>query len=239
MLGRMTSEAKRPLDDRLLAVAELIPEGSRVADVASGHGLLPRHLLETGRAAFCVATERDERTLRPVFRYAQDHPGAARLTLRHGDGLAPLVPSDRLDVLVIAGLGGGTIARILDSPRRESLGARRVVLQPQTEAAGLRRWLVRHGLALVDERLALSAGRFYPILAAEPGEQERGDTRLDREDLLEAGPCLVRRRDPLLRPLWEKEEARLVSIVSRARPGRGRKAAEERLALARRVLAAL
>jgi len=45
--------------------------------------------------------------------------------------------------------------------------------------------------------------------------------------------------EPLLRPLWEREEARLVSVLGSARPGRGRRAAEARLALARRVLAAL
>lgn len=218
---------RHPLDARLLAVAEMIPHGSRVADVGSGHGLLPRHLLETGRAAFCVATERDERRLGSVLRY----PG---LELRHGDGLAPLLPSDRLDVVVIAGLGGPSIARILDSPRRKALGIRRLVLQPQTGAADLRR-----RLALVDERLALAGGRFYPVLAAEPGERSHDVAGLDPEDLLEAGPCLVLRRDPLLRPMWEKEEARLVSILGRARPGRGRSAAEARLALARRVLAAL
>jgi tRNA (adenine22-N1)-methyltransferase len=228
----MTAASTRPLDGRLLAVAELIPEGSRVADVGSGHGLLPRHLLETGRASFCVATERNERRLGSVAR----SPG---LELRHGDGLAPLLPSDRLDVVAIAGLGGPSIARILGSRRRESLRVLRLVLQPQTGAADLRRWLAGNGLALVDERLALSAGRLYPVLAAEPGPWRHHDTRLDPEDLLEAGPCLVLRRDPLLRPLWEREEERLVSILGRARPGGGRRAAEARLALARRVLAAL
>jgi tRNA (adenine22-N1)-methyltransferase len=228
----VTREATHPLDARLLAVAEMIPHGSRVADVGSGHGLLPRHLLESGRAALCVATERDERRLASVLR----HPG---VVLRHGDGLAPLLPSDRLDVVVVAGLGGPTIARILGSPRREALRPRRLVLQPQTGAADLRRWLAGNGLGLVDERLALADGRYYPVLAAEPGARSQDPAGLDPEDLLEAGPCLVLRRDPLLRPLWEREEARLASILGRARPGRGRTAAEARLALARRVLAAL
>jgi tRNA (adenine22-N1)-methyltransferase len=218
-------------------VAELVPAGSRVADVGSGHGLLPRHLLALGRAAWCVATERDERRLRSVLH----DPDDPRLSLRHGDGLAPLEPEDRLDAVVIAGLGGPSIARILGSPRWEALGARRLVLQPQTGAAGLRRWLAGHGFALADERLVLSAGRFYPILAVERGRwvDHDHDAGLDRDDLLEAGPLLVLRREPLLRPLWKREEDRLVSILNRARPGRGRRAAEARLALARRVLAAL
>src|SRR5262245_3202668 len=228
------------LDDRLLAVAGMIPEGSRVADVASGHGLLARHLVETGRAAYCVATERDERRLRRVFRFGPDDPRAPRLSLRHGEGLSPLLPSDRLDVLVLAVLGGASIARILAAPRRGELGVLRLVLAPRTDAARHGRWLARNGMALVDERLALSAGRYYAILAAEPGEPAApAHPVLVPADLLEAGPCLVRRGDPLLRPLWEKEEARLASIVARAREGRGRDAALRRLALARRVLAAL
>src|SRR6476661_1445037 len=104
----------RPLDDRLLAIAALIPAGARVADVGSGHGLLPRHLLATGRAAWCVATERDARRLRSVL----GDPEEPRLSLRHGDGLDPLLPEERLDVVVLAGLGGPSIARILGSPLR-------------------------------------------------------------------------------------------------------------------------
>ena len=36
-----------PKRARLLAAAELVPPGSRVADIGSGHGLLPRLLPES------------------------------------------------------------------------------------------------------------------------------------------------------------------------------------------------
>ena len=33
-----------------------VPRGSRVADIGSGHGILPRLLLASGRASYCIAS---------------------------------------------------------------------------------------------------------------------------------------------------------------------------------------
>jgi hypothetical protein len=91
----------------------------------------------------------------------------------------------------------------------------------------------------VDERLVVASGRTYAILVAEPGRPALEHPVLGPDDLLEAGPLLLARGDPLLRPLWRGEEERLARIVTRATEGAGARAARKRLALARRVLAVL
>ena len=147
---------------RLATVAGLVPAGSRVADVGTDHGRLPRLLLAHDLARSCVAI--DVRAIDAVVppRFS------GRLEFRRGAGLAALAPADAIDVVVIAGLGARSIVRILDDERRASLGARRFVLQPQSEPALLRRWLASAGLGIVEERVALDRGRLYPVIAAEP-----------------------------------------------------------------------
>ena len=210
-----------------------------VADVGADHALLSLALLESGRAVRCVASEpRSERLAKAAAR-ASASRAADRLDLRVGDGLAVLTPDDGVSVVVLAGLGGHAIRRILDDPRREALAPRRLVLQPQTEPAVVRGWLAGSGYRLVAERLVADGRRFYVVLAAEPGVEDLRHPSLPPADLLEAGPLLVRSGDPVAAAYWRAELRRTRAVLERARRGRGRDEALAREALARRVLAAL
>jgi tRNA (adenine22-N1)-methyltransferase len=216
----------------------MVPSGARVADIGSGHGILARWLLETGRASFCIASEVDAKALARVAGYVDDDPMRPTLERRSGNGLSVIRPEDRVDVVVIAGLGGGSIRRILESGL--PLGVRRLVLQPQTHAARLRRWLCAHGLAIVEERLVEESGRFYATIAAEPGQPVLDHPSLSAEDLFAAGPCLVRDPSPVVRAFWTREEKRLRAVIA-GMPTRRVASLEagRRLHLARRILAAL
>ena len=173
----MSRRSTPRLDARLAAVAELVPESARVADVGADHGRLALALLASGRVASCLATEATPARLARLAASVARHPLGSRLELRGGWGLGPLRIEDRLDCLVLAGMGGLKIAGILagGGPRRaggvgatvpgnrspgevDRLGVARLVLQPATEAAGLRRWLHANRLRLLDERLAFLHG---------------------------------------------------------------------------------
>lgn len=223
---------------RLLAAARFVPGGSRVADVGSGHGLLARVLLATGRASHCIATERTEETLAAVRPLPPGVPFAEHLELRHGDGLSVLRPEDAVDVALLLGMGTRTMLRILDQPGVAELGISRFILQPQTEWAGLRKGLLERGLAIDDERLVRDRGRIYLIVVASrataPSPLEHPD--LTREDLLETGPCLVASRDPLLVEVWRREYARRERIAQRAVGAEEQHSAEAARTQARRIL---
>jgi tRNA (adenine22-N1)-methyltransferase len=224
---------------RLRAVGSLVPQGSRVADIGAGSGLLARWLLASGRVSACIATERD-----PVALYALERLAARLPALepRSGDGLLALRPADDVDTVVLAGLGARSLLCILDRGRSAAPGLRRLVLQPQTEAGAVRRWLRRQGLVIVAERLVIERGRYYLALAAEarPGQAPHvTPPGLSEEDLLEAGPALIASRHPVVRRFWSDELARQEDILRRARGGPGRARAAGRRALARRVLAVL
>jgi len=222
-------------------VASLVLPGSRVADIGTDHGRLPAMLLAAGRASWCVATELARTAVRRL-----EQPGAvpaleSRLELREGFGLRVLEPADRIDVVVLSGLGARTVTRILeDRPPRE-LGVKRLVIQPQSEPDRLRRWLGRNGYAIVEERMVRERERFYVVIAAEPrpGPAVPDHPALNRADLEEAGPCLVRSADPVVREYWSRVAGEQERILARGSRGRGRAAAMTRLARARRVLAAL
>jgi tRNA (adenine22-N1)-methyltransferase len=98
---------------------------------------VPRAIAVDRRAAPVVVARR------AVARYGL----TGRVEVRQGEGLAVLAPGEAATV-VVAGLGGAAIRRILEQRDVAELGIRRLVLQPQTEQVGLLDWLdCRWGVA--------------------------------------------------------------------------------------------
>ncbi len=227
--------------DRIRALVEMIPPGSRVADIGTDHALLPRILLEEGRATFCIATEINPDALNRRRTRIGDHPLPGSIEFRAGDGLAPLRPNDRLDVIVLAGIGARTQCRILSSPALAGLGAGRLVLQPQGDPAVLRRWLAGNRYRIAQERLLHLRGLFHLTLAAEPEDRTAPETDPDltTADLMAAGPCLVRSGDPVVRKYWEFQLRRLLRLEAGDPGGPGGKQAVRDREQAERILETL
>jgi tRNA (adenine22-N1)-methyltransferase len=230
-----------PLSPRLQALAEAIAPGSRVADVGSDHGLLSLWLAASGRASYCLATEETEALLRRVRRPPADAPWAHRIAFRSGDGLAAVLPGDRIDTIVLAGLGGRTIVGVLGAAGAFGSLSSRLVLQPRSEHLAVRAWLSENGWRLISERVTLLRSRFHLTLAAERGPDSDlyRDAALSREDLLAAGPLLARRPTPDVLAYWRMERRRLASILAEADGGPSVARARAGLARAERVVAAI
>jgi tRNA (adenine22-N1)-methyltransferase len=228
-----------PLSPRLGALRDAIAPGSRVADVGSDHGLLPLSLVASGRAAYCLAIEKTPRLLDQVARPPAGAAWADRLGYRAGDGLAAIRAEDRIDTIVMAGLGGRTIVRLLSAPgHMTDVGL--LVLQPRTEPVLVRAWLSMHGFRPVAERLTDDGGRLHLTVAASRGEDADlyDHPTLSREDLLAGGPLLARSGAPEVARYWSLERDRLASILARSSPGPGRTGALAALARAKRLIAA-
>jgi tRNA (adenine22-N1)-methyltransferase len=233
--------AGRRLPPRLAAVAAAVTLGSRVADVGTDHGRLPLWLARTGSAAFCLATEKNAALLARVARPPGDAPWSERLGYRAGDGLAAVRPSDRIDTVILSGLGAGTILRILEAPGARRLALRRLIVQPRTDEALVRGWLSDHGWCPVSERLTAERGRLHVTIAAERGDDDAvyRHPALDRNDLLAAGPLLVSSRPPELASAWRAQVERLEAIARRGGSGAAMARAERELERARRIVAAI
>lgn len=231
----MSVDERRPgaeLSPRLAAVAALVPAGSRLADVGTDHGLLPVHLLLSGRIRRAVAIERTATQLASASGLVERH-GLRGLELRVGEGLDPLRAEDRLDVVVLAGMGGRTLKRILRPERLSVLRPSRLVVQPQTGVEEVRAHLDAAGWTLIAESAVEDRGRVYVVLAAEPGSDPAlwEHPVLTRGDLLAAGPLLVRSGGEPVVAYWSRRLARL-SALERDR-------SDPEVAQARRVLAVL
>lgn len=137
-----------------------------------------------------------------------------RVELRTGDGLDPISPTeaDGLGV-ILAGLGGRTIAEILE--RRPTLTNRLawVVTCPSHLEAEVRPALTRLGLGITDERLVEDRGRFYEVVVSRPGAKDLCSAQ--DEVLATWGPLLLGRPDPLMRRYLDDQAERFAEAFAR------------------------
>lgn len=161
----MAETQRLVLQPRLAAIAALVPPGARLADVGTDHGYLPVALLQEGRLAAAVATDIAPDPLDHARRTADAFSVA--LDCRLCDGLCGVEPGEA-DTVVIAGMGGETIAHILQNAPWTREGTL-LLLQPMSRSEVLRPWLVNNGYQIRGERLVEDKGILYPVLTATGG----------------------------------------------------------------------
>ena len=140
------------LDRRLQMVADLIRDGSRVADIGTDHALLPCALVAAGRCPSAIASDIRVGPTEAAQKTVAATGLEQTVSVRLGAGLQTVSP-DEVDDIVIAGMGGETIIEILSaSPWAKE---KKLLLQPQTKLPELRRWLNENGYDVLDKLAAL------------------------------------------------------------------------------------
>ena len=162
---------KRPfsLSPRLAAVAELVPQGTRLADVGTDHGRLPVWLIQHGVVERAVASDLRPGPLSRARALAERWAVADRISFRLCDGLSG-IGSEEARTVTVAGMGGETIAEILAAAPWTREGDMTLVLQPMSSISNLRLWLSQNGYQIVVEELAREGDTLYTALLVRTGE---------------------------------------------------------------------
>lgn len=157
------------LSPRLRLLADWVRPGARIADVGTDHACLPVWLTLHGRVASAIASDLREGPLARARETGKTY-GAAGIDFRLCDGLSGIRPEEA-DTVVIAGMGGENIAAILAAAPWTADGAHTLLLQPQTRAEDLRRFLSEHGCRVVREALVRDRGILYPCMEVTAGQE--------------------------------------------------------------------
>lgn len=193
------------LPPRLAAIAALVPDGARLADVGTDHALLPIRLLLDGKIQSAVATDIRSGPLSRAKENAYA-AGVQDLSCVLCDGLTG-VTADSVDTVVIAGMGGENIEAILRAAPWACRNAL-CILQPMSRPEELRAALPSLGLTIRAERLVRDAGRLYSILAVRAGAPEKlsaGELYCGKYSLLSG--------DPLFADMLSEQEKRLETAI--------------------------
>lgn len=217
------------LGARLQTIAELIGNYRRVADIGSDHAYLPVWMILQDKADFVVAGEIQPGPLEAANRTVGEAALEDCIAVRLGDGLTVLQPGE-VETVVIAGMGGTAIRGILARSPEIVQRLSRIVCQPMTGAAGLRRWLQENAWTIVAEDLVWDEGRLYEILAAEPGLSEPLP-----DLLLEVGPLLWQQRHPFVAAQLDRLIEQYRNRVQSMQHSRSLSVTEQRIAWEQKI----
>ena len=219
------------LSKRLQTVANAVTPGSRVADVGTDHGYVPIYLVERGLCPGAIAMDVNEGPLARAEEHIRAEGLSDRIQTRKSDGLAALAPEET-DAVVIAGMGGALMCRILQDATAFLEAGRELILQPQSEWFKVRRLLSASGYRITKEWFLEEEGKYYVVIKALPAPETDRESRADDagSDAADgaagdAGDCftddftcrygafLLDRRDPVLIAYLKKEAQKKRQIL--------------------------
>lgn len=155
----------------------MIRSGGRVADIGTDHAYLPIWLARNGLVEKAIAADINLGPLQKAAMNVKRHLVSDLVETRLSDGLDQVFPHEADDI-IIAGMGGETIAGIIQKAPWLKQNKKNLVLQPMTCAKELREFLAREGYALQDERAVLADGRVYSVMRAEYDPKQVPNTPL-------------------------------------------------------------
>lgn len=176
--------------ERLLS---LLTPCERLADVGCDHGHFAKGALSFGLCREAILTDISAKCLRKaeVLLAEEIKKGVARCVCT--DGLTGV--DEKIDAVVIAGMGGAEIVKILsESVKRVS--PQTILLQPMKNASACRAFLTANGYRITVDEVFWQGKKYYDILVATPGTEEpysADELEFGRQNLKEKGQAFIKR----------------------------------------------
>jgi dinuclear metal center YbgI/SA1388 family protein len=146
------------LGSRLSALAAEVT-GKSVLDIGSDHGKLPAALVSSGKCSRAAATDINAEPLEAAKQTAKAAGVSHKIEFLLSDGVDKLDTADFTDI-VIAGMGGETIAGILERGGEKIIG-KNLILQAMSKSDLLFDFLSLGGFRFSKIARVIDDGRFY------------------------------------------------------------------------------
>lgn len=175
---------------RLNTLAKMVDENTRLADIGTDHAYLPIELVKEGKINFAIASDIAAGPLQNAKDDIQEAGLQDKIETRLGAGLETIKHEDKIDTVVIAGMGGKLMSQILEDADQNGFKFKNLVLEPNIGEAGVRVWLMNHNYKILDEDLIAEAGHTYELIKAELVKEKASLT----EEEIFFGPFILKRK---------------------------------------------
>ncbi|WP_343208269.1 class I SAM-dependent methyltransferase [Anaerolentibacter hominis] len=195
------------LSKRMQTVADMVQKTRTVADIGCDHAYVSIYLIQRRLAQHVIAMDINQGPLAIARENIRQAGMEGQIATRLSDGTEKLLPGEA-DTLVIAGMGGDLIIRILDASPEVTKACRQLILQPQSEIVRVRAYLRKMGFEIVKEDMILDEGKYYVVLRCEQGMPGEGNPVADRY-----GKELLLRRHPVMGAYLRKQLKKYEAIL--------------------------
>lgn len=153
------------LSKRLQSVANLVTRGLRVADIGCDHAYTSIYMMREGIATHVIAMDINKGPLEKAKANVRAYRYGEQIETRLSDGAKKLEVGE-VDALLISGMGGALMIKILSDRMDVFRSLQEVVLQPQAEIHLVRRFLHQQGFVITNETFLKEDGKYYVAMKA-------------------------------------------------------------------------
>ena len=150
------------ISKRLCTAASYVRNGAVVADIGTDHAYLPIYLTLEGRVSKAYASDINqgpiERANENIKKYGLENKILTKV-VSGLDGIESVKPTD----IVICGMGGELIVKILQNSQYIRQNGIRLVLQPMTHISEVREYL-QNGFSTIAENVIFEDEKLYQVL---------------------------------------------------------------------------
>ncbi len=157
------------LDNRLKQCAEFVSGKGCAVDVGTDHAYLAVHLISSGICKKVIACDLREGPLQSAKEHILVEGLQNKIKTALSDGLDN-IPPDGVSDIIIAGMGGELIAKIISRAEWIKKNKVNLILQPMTKANDLRKFLFENGFKIKCEKAVRSESFIYSVIDAEYSE---------------------------------------------------------------------
>ena len=215
MLKFYYKESRMRMNLRLSTLAQMVDQGARVADIGTDHAYLPIQLVKEGKVDYAIASDV---AAGPLENAEKDIIAAGlknKIETRLGSGLETISAKDRIDTVVIAGMGGKLMTNILNEAWSRNFHFATLILEPNVGEPSVREWLSAHKYQIINEKIIAEAGHIYELIKAQ--ELENTISLTDRQIFF--GPEILKEKNQVFYQKWRDQLAyhqRLLTNLNKA-----------------------
>lgn len=185
----------------------MITPGIPVADIGCDHAYLPIYLVRENISPYVIGCDVNAGPIITAKENVNYAGLCDKIDLRQGDGLSVLEEGEAKSI-VLAGMGGRLMIRILMEGEDILENVSEVILEPQSDVSALRHFLEESGFRIISENMVREDGKYYPIMKA-----IHGDMSLGEEVYYRYGKVLLREEHPILHEFLIREKEYLKNLL--------------------------
>lgn len=207
----MKKQGNVQLSKRLTMVAQMVTPGYIVADIGCDHGYISIYLIQNKIAAKVIAMDVNKGPLQKAQENVETYSLSEYIETRLSDGGKELIRGE-VDSVVIAGMGGILMSRILKECDTVIDSCKELILQPQSEIHLVRRQIRTMGYQIVQEEMLMEEGKYYIAIKASKLSRTLCSREYSEFDDL-YGSFLLEKRHPVFKEYLFKEYRAKENII--------------------------
>ncbi len=192
------------LSKRLLAIANLVDDNSKVVDIGCDHGLVSIYLAMNKQNISIIASDINQNALDNAIKNINKYHLEDKIKVCLSNGLDNI--NDEIDTIIISGMGGHTIIDILTNNQEKLNTVNNIIIQSNNDIEYVRRKIVKLGYCISKEELILDKNIYYTVILFTKGKKKY----TNKEYYF--GPILLKENSKIFIEKKNKEYTKLVNI---------------------------